>query len=421
MVREGNEAQGYSTGFVPASADPKDAAPARLPIVPVLVVTTSTQALTTLGALALTAVAPKAAADLGVSAALIGYQVAVVYLGAMVTAPIGGGLVRRFGPTRTSQLALWLVAAGCGLSAFGVLATLAAGALVIGFGYGITNPAASHLLSRVPTARNMNLIFSLKQTGVPIGGILAGILVPPLTLALGWQAALLVCAAILVALSLAMQRPRGAWDDDRDAAAHVFARPFESIAIVWRNPILRWLALASFVFSAVQLCLAGFLATYLVAEVGLALVVAGTVLAVTHTAGAAGRLAWGWLADRLRSGSAAMIVLGVLGMVGALATAAVSPQWPLVLVAAATALFGFCAMGWNGVFMAIIARQAPKAIGAATGGSLTITYAGIVIGPAAFGALHDHGGVSYGAGFALLALVTALGVACIVQARRHIS
>jgi predicted MFS family arabinose efflux permease len=225
---------------------------------------------------------------------------------------------------------------------------------------------------------------------------------------------------MLVGLSVAMHPAQRAWDRDRDAAATVFARPLESIALVWRNPILRWLAVSSFVYSAVQLCLAGFLATYLVAEVGLDLVVAGTILAVTHSAGAAGRLAWGWLADRLRSGSAAMIALGLLGIVGALATAAASTGWPLFLIAAATALFGFCAMGWNGVFMAVIARQAPHAIGAATGGSLTITYAGIVVGPAAFGALHDHGGVSYGAAFALLGIGMAIGAACVAQARRNI-
>jgi MFS family permease len=150
-----------------------------LPIGQVLVITTTTQALTTLGALALAAVAPKAAADLAISPALIGYQVAVVYLGAMLSAPIGGGLVRRFGAMRTSQLALWLVAAGCALSALGTLASLAGGAFVMGLGYGGTNPAASHLLSRSPIARNMNLIFSIKQSGVPIGGVLTGMVVPP--------------------------------------------------------------------------------------------------------------------------------------------------------------------------------------------------------------------------------------------------
>jgi MFS family permease len=393
---------------------------ARLPIVPVLLVTTATQSMTTLGALALAAAAPKAASDLGVSPALIGYQVAIIYLGAMATALYGGGLVGRLGATRTSQLALWLVAAGCGLSALGTLATLMAGALVIGFGYGATNPAASHLLSRSPTAGNMNLIFSIKQTGVPIGGVLSGILVPPLTLYFGWRAALVVCALLLIGLSIACQPARRRWDADRDPAAPAFTAPFASLALVWRNAILRWLALSSFVYSAVQLCLTGFLVTYLVADAGLDLVLAGTILAITHSAGAGGRLAWGWAADRMGSGTRAMMALGFVGVAGALATAAVAPGWPVWLIAAATALFGFSAMGWNGVFMAVIARQAPQAIGMATGGALVITYAGIVVGPPAFGALHDHAGLGYGTAFALLAVVTALGIGCVFQARRAI-
>jgi MFS family permease len=301
------------------------------------------------------------------------------------------------------------------------LPAIALGAFVMGLGYGFTNPAASHLLSRAPTARNMNLIFSIKQCGVPIGGVLAGLLLPSLALALGWQAALLAAASTMALLALGIGRWRQAWDADRDAAAPVFASPLASVTLIWRIPILRWLALSSLLYSAVQLCLSGFLVTYLVAEAGLDLVVAGTILALTNTAGAVGRLAWGWLADRLKSGTLASILNGCVAIAGALTTAAVAPHWPLWLIAAATALFGFSAMGWNGVFMAVIARQCPpQTVGIATGGSLTITYVGIVVGPAAFGALHERLGVSYAGGYALLAIVIALGIACLMQARRNI-
>lgn len=353
------------------------------------------------------------------SPALIGYQVGAVYLAAMIASPVGGGLVRRFGAARTTQLALWLAAAGCVLSALGSLLALALGAFVTGLGYGITNPAASHLLARAPSARNMNLIFSIKQCGVPIGGALAGIVMPPLTLAFGWQAGLFVCALLMLGFSVAIgPRRRTAWDHDRDAAAAILASPLKSIAMVVQNRILRWLAIASLVYSAVQLCLTGFLVTYLVEEVGLTLLLAGTILALTNVAGAAGRLAWGWLADRLRSGTLALIVNGCLSIAGALATAAIFADWPAWAVAAAAAWFGFCAMGWNGVFMAIIVRQSrPEAVGMATGGSLSITYLGVVIGPAAFAASHDSLGMSYSAGYALLAVVTAIGVACLARAR----
>ena len=350
-----------------------------------LAVTTATQALTTLGALALAAVAPKAAQDLGVSAALIGYQVGAIFFSAMLSALVGGALVRRLGAMRTSQLALALAAAGCALSALGTLATLAAGALVMGLGYGMTNPAASHLLSRA--------------------------------LGLGWRAALAACALALGVFAIASEGARRRWDDDREPGAPLLAGPAASLALVWANPVLRWLAGASFLYSAVQLCLTGFLVTYLVAEVGLELVLAGSILALTHAAGAFGRLAWGWLADRLRSGTRALIALGAMSVLGALVTAAIHEGWPTPLVAAAAALFGFSAMGWNGVFMAIIARQSPGRISMATGGSLAVTYAGVVAGPAAFGALHDRAGLSYGGGFALLALLALAGLACVAISR----
>lgn len=391
-----------------------------LPVWPVVAATTATQSLTTLAALALTAIAPRAARDIGTDPALIGYQVSLVYVGAMISSLVSGALVRRLGAARASQFALWMAAAGCLLSALGSLPVLALGALVIGVGYGCTNPAASQLLARTPTSGRMNLIFSIKQTGVPIGGILAGLLVPSVTLALGWPAALGVCAALAVGLGLMIERVRPAWDDDRDRSAPMLAQPLASLALIWRHPVLRWLALASFAYAAAQLVLVGFLVTYLVTEIGLDLVVAGTVLAVAQAAGAAGRLVWGWLADRLRSASAALIVNGSLATAGALATAAIAGGWPLGLIVAAAAFYGFSAIGWNGVFMAAVARQSPpERIGVATGGALSITYAGIIVGPSAFAALHDRLDASYGEGFALLAVVTALGVACLGRARQR--
>jgi len=153
----------------------------------------------------------------------------------------------------------------------------------------------------------------------------------------------------------------------------------------------------------------------------MALVLAGTMLALVNAAGAAGRIFWGWLADRLASGSAALILNGAIGIAGALATAAIAPHWPLALTAAAGALFGFCVLGWNGVVMAVIVRRSPAdAVAYATGGTLSITYVGIVLGPALFALLHDVAGLSYAAGFALLGIVIVAGIGCLALARRAV-
>ena len=86
-------------------------------MVPVLLLTTATQSLSTLGILVLAAIAPAAGKGLGVSPALIGYQVGIVFFGAMVSTSAAGGIVTRYGAVRSSQLTLWLIAAGCAISA----------------------------------------------------------------------------------------------------------------------------------------------------------------------------------------------------------------------------------------------------------------------------------------------------------------
>jgi fucose permease len=385
----------------------------------VLALTTATQSFSTLGILALAAVAPAAAKGLGVSPALIGYQVGLVFFGAMLSTSAAGGVVMRYGPVRASQLSLWLIAAGCAVSASGSISALVPGAIAMGLGYGIPNPAASQLLARIPSHRSINLLYSIKQTGVPIGGILSGVLVPPITQAIGWQAGLGTCALLLTALGVAIGVVRKDWDTERQPDAPVLASALRSSALVWRHKPLRWIAFASLLYSGVQLSLTGFLATYLVGDIRLSLVLAGTVLSITHASGAVGRLAWGWLADRLHSGGLALILNGLLAMVGALLTAAMAPQWPIAAVIAASAAFGFCAVGWNGVYMALISQLSPAgSIGHAVGGSLVWTYAGVIVMPPAFAALHGRLGLGYGTGFALLSVVTLLGVACVVLAGR---
>src|SRR3546814_2374038 len=71
-------------------------------------------------------------------------------------------------------------------------------------------------------------------------------------------------------------------------------------------------------------------------------------------------------------------------------------------------LFGASAVGWNGVYLAEVARQAPKGQASiATGGTLCVTFLGIVIGPPIFGLIASAFG-SYGLAYASLAVPAGL-------------
>ncbi|MDO8534023.1 MAG: hypothetical protein Q7S17_04700, partial [Xanthobacteraceae bacterium] len=61
-------------------------------------------------------------------------------------------------------------------------------------------------------------------------------------------------------------------------------------------------------------------------------------------------------------------------------------------------------IGWNGVYLAAVARQAPRGTaGTATAGCLFFTYIGVVVSAPLFGVLSTALG-NMGVGFALLAI-----------------
>src|SRR5690606_17875831 len=119
--------------------------------------------------------APELATVLQLDASAIGYQVSIVYAGAMASAALGGGVVTRLGACRTTQAALALVGAAMLLAMVPHVAALVAASLLLGFGYGVSNPAGAHLLTRYTPASSRNLLYSLKQTGVPLGGMAAAL------------------------------------------------------------------------------------------------------------------------------------------------------------------------------------------------------------------------------------------------------
>ncbi|MDR0275717.1 MAG: MFS transporter [Burkholderiaceae bacterium] len=370
-----------------------------------LAITLAIQALVSMALITVPVMAPVLAQAMGVSVAWLGIYVGVVYASAMCASLMAGAAVARHGAIRVSQAGLLLCAAGLACSALGWPAAMMAGAVLIGLGYGPVTPASSHLLARTTRADRMSLVFSIKQTGVPLGGVLAGALVPAL-LALGWRGALLAVAAANVACALAAQPLRAPLDADREPgrplALGSLAQP---IRIVLANPALRLLAGCSFLFSIAQLSLTTYLVTYLHDALAYSLVAAGLAMSVTQTGGVLGRMVWGYVADRWLGARRMLAALAGLVSVSALLTAGLHGGLPILPVLALLALFGASAIGWNGVYLAEVARQAPAGqASVATGGTLAITFLGVVIGPPAFGAFSGATG-SYHGGFMAVALI----------------
>ena len=365
-----------------------------------LLLTLVIQAMVAMALLSLPVVAPVVAQTLQVSPALVGLYVSVTYAGAMVATLMGGATVARMGAIRVSQWGLVLCALGLILCAVPWLPSMVLGAVLIGLGYGPITPASSHLLARTTPKHQMSLVFSIKQTGVPLGSMLAGAVVPPLALLGNWQLSLVLVAVVCLLCAWVSQSLRAELDSDRQSDSAIrWGNLIEPIRLVLAHRALLIMAFCSFLFSMVQLSLTTYLVTFLHDDLTYGLVAAGLALSVTQLGGMGGRVVWGFVADRWLGARRMLVLLASMMALGALASAFLTIDTPQTVVIVILVGFGSSAIGWNGVYLAEVARRAPPGMASmATGGTLAFTFLGVVVGPPLFGALSGLFG-TYRAGF----------------------
>jgi MFS family permease len=381
--------------------------PTRSGVILPVALTLAVQALVSMSTVAIPVFMPVAAGELNLPPSYVGIIMSLVYLGATVCAPVSGYFVDRFGAIGLSQICLILTALGLGAVSIPTIPTVIAGTLLMGIGYGPVTPASSHLLVRTTPYSMMSVVFSIKQTGVPLGGALAGAIVPHLVAFFGWKLAALWVGAGGILLCIGLSPFRKRFDRERTHSSRLsWKNAGQAIRMTMRQPELRQIVIASFFFSTMQLCLVSFIVTYLIAHVGMTLVQAGMALSVAQGCGIIGRIMWGALADRLVKPRLMLGLLGIAMTAGALAAAAFEPHWPYPAVLIVCAVFGAAAIGWNGVYLAEVARVATtEHAGEATGGSLFFTFLGVLLGLPAFSLIIDMTG-SYALGFGIAAMAT---------------
>ena len=384
-------------------------------LVAAIAVTLAVQSLTAM-ALAVPAVlAPVAAGDFGVAPTAVGRWVGFSYMMAMFAGLAGGTFVGRHGPARTLQVAVLGVVGGLAVGAGAHLALLLLCGALLGTAHGLVNPASSAILAVASPPRIRSMVFSIKQTGVPLGGAIAGILVPGLLLWMSWQEVVLALAVGAAALIAVVAPYRRVYDATRRTGRmHLrgFAAP---VGEVWANRSVLELAVVSGVYSAIQISFLTYLVSYLKLELGYSLVAAGIVFSVAQMSGAVGRVLWGAVADHLFKPRSVLAALGVAMALCGAALASLSPAWSLAALLGVCAIYGATAVGWNGVFLAEVARLAPEGrVASLTGGTQFFTFAGVLIGPPLFGAIASLAG-SYAAGFVATSALPLLVVALIAM------
>lgn len=370
------------------------------------------QILTSMAMLAVPVMAPAIAADIGISTTQLGSYTAIVWCGGFVTMMSAGYLTVRFGALRVSQMCLVFCALGLLFSVPGSLAFFILAALCIGLGHGAETPSSSHLLARITPAAQQPFIFSLKQTGVQIGGVLAGFIYPALLSSVDWRQALLLAVTMLGGGILLLEWPRKQFESDYHTvrasnSSLGFTNAFRVMLNDWR---IFSLSIMSLSYVGMQITLSTFLVSYLVAERDSGLAIAGVMLALAQAGGMCGRLLWGGLSGRIVEARTLLAGLGVAMLLCTLLLGAQGTSMPYEALGVLCFCFGLTASGWNGVQIAELARLvAPEHVSQVTGAAFFLGMLGLIGAPLLFSALASA--TSFASAYLCMAAWATVGIA----------
>jgi len=340
-------------------------------------------------------IAPAVSAEFGWDGSSIGYLITANSLGGLAILVGGATLFTRLGGMRTLQLSLLLGAAGMALFLHPSVIVALFACFVMGMSNGAANPAGSKVLQRFSPPGHRNLIFSIKQAGVPLGGVIAGLLIPVMVALSGWRSALFVCALLVMLPTLVTWRMSAACDEMPAPGRWHFSLPGVDALRTLRVPLqslrsnagLLKMAIVGSLFAISQSCWFTFTVIYLIDRLGFSLGLAGAVFAVMQAGGVIGRIVLGWLSDHLRSATPSLSLAAALSAVTTVMLGLSSPDWPDWTIVVLAFVAGCSAASWNGVQIAEVARRSPPDLisETAAGSSILVNIVNMLV-PAAFAA-----------------------------------
>ncbi len=349
-----------------------------------------------------------------ISRAEVGLITAATSLATAPSALFGGWAADRVGERRALILSgLVTACAALAISRSASFWSLLVSCLVLGLGNGVQNPAGSAAIVRWFPPRQRGVAMGIRQTGVPLGGMLAASLAPALALAYGWRAAY-ICGG-LVALAGAMLIFVAYYDPPRMQPTG--AAVLRSFRDLMSDKQLWWLALIFNCQLFTQSAVMTYFVLFLHEALDTSVVGAAAFLAVANGVAMVARIAWGLLSDRHFQGKRrpvllVIVLLTICGTLGAAALPRHTPWFPIVGLAA---LLGASAFAWTGVLGTLVIEQAGReSAGSAVSLVQVLATPASLCSPPLFGLLTDHFG-TYRIAWLALAFVSLLGLFAVYQ------
>jgi MFS family permease len=273
---------------------------------------------------------------------------------------------------------------------------LLAGSVVGGLALGAGNPATNRVIADHIGIARRGLVVGLKQAGPPMGLLIAGVVLPPLALALSWRWAmgitvLIPVAGMVATLVLLSSSRRG----ESAPPTRMSEENSETrLVVLWLSVIGLGVALS---LSAVI----AFVPLYAQERLGATAATAGALASLFGLTGVAGRVGWGAIAHRFSRPSNALLVITGVSLLATLAIA-LAQAVGLWMLWVGVVAGGFSMMAWHAIgWLVIIDRVGVGGVGKASGVMQLGNSVGFASGPLLAGIVIDAT-ESYAVGWALV-------------------
>lgn len=367
--------------------------------------------------IAIATMAPLIRADLALSATGFGFLIWAYFFAQGILALPIGALIDQFGLRASLFTASATLALGSALLSIADDRSFALAAMaVLGIGYCFVNPSTSKGVFLLFPAARRGTAMGIKQSGVPIGGIL-GAALGGLAHIYSWCGLLLVVAAMAVAFAFAGLllpiRNSGARASGAGPRLRALAK---SVASVVADRNLTAFNLGAGLYQAAQFSFFGYLTLFLREVLVFSQPAAAACLGIAQAASAAGRMSWGAVSDfafrgRRQPVLVIMTVTAITGLLAMAAMAMIGPQpWTQVAAIALAAVLGLSVAGYVALIQTVVVEMAdPEFTATSVAYNRLFVSLGASVGPPLFGLAVDQSG-GYVAGW----LTTAAFVVCVL-------
>jgi len=257
--------------------------------------------------------------------------------------------------------------------------------LVVGIWYGSAQTGGSTAIVKWFPDKHRGLALGIRQTGIPIGGALASVLLTYTYYHYELSAVHIVQGIIAIAGGLlflvAYHEPK-----ENIATASKSVSFKEKMNAIKNNKALYPIYIVGIVMMSLQMIIIAHFMSYLHIEGNYSLTQAGEYLSLILIGGMVGRVAIAWVSDQFFEQNREKLLFIVM-----VVTVVLTVILPLVINAKLVMLLfcfllGFVAIGWYSLFIACITEQSdPRYIGLTVSSALTLNQVFIVIAPSLFG------------------------------------